>query len=65
MNTFLKGFDEKAIQSSNLYSNAQLIKSVFCKYRIEEIDYPFTRQVRCFLFVVDEWRAMEKILQLA
>jgi len=63
--------DEKAtfetfFQKAKLNPNAQLIKGVICGYRIEEIDYPLTRQVRYLDKLVDELargRKMEKILR--
>ena len=63
--------DEKAtfetfFANAKLNPNAQLIKGVICGYRIEEIDYPLTRQVRYLDKLVDELargRKMEKILR--
>lgn len=77
---WLTGFDEKKIQEliaeeasfetffnqAKLHPNAKLIKGVICGYRIEEIEYPLTRQVRYLDKLVDELargRKMEKILR--
>ncbi len=77
---WLTGFDEKKIQEliaeeasfetffgkAKLHPNATLIKGVICGYRIEEIEYPLTRQVRYLDKLVDELargRKMEKILR--
>lgn len=77
---WLTGFDEKQLQElidekvnfqtfferAKLNPNADLIKGVICGYRIEEIDYPLTRQVRYLDKLVDELakgRKMEKILR--
>lgn len=57
-----KSFFEKA----DLNPNAHLIKGVICGYRIEEIDYPLTRNVRYLDKLVDELakgRKMDKILR--
>ncbi len=64
--------DEKAtfelfFQNAELNPNAHLIKGVICGYRIEEIDYPLTQQVRYLDKLVDELakgRKMEKILRI-
>lgn len=63
--------DEKAtfetfFQKAELNPNAHLITGVICGYRIEEIEYPLTRQVRYLDKLVDELakgRKMEKILR--
>ena len=63
--------DEKAtfetfFKKADLNPNAHLIKGVICGYRIEEIDYPLTRQTRYLDKLVDELakgRKMEKILR--
>lgn len=77
---WLTGFDEKRVQEfiikkatfeeffqqAVLHPNAGQIKGVICGYRIEEIDYPLTRQVRYLDKLVDELakgRKMEKILR--
>ena len=61
--TFETFFDE-----ADLNSNAQQIKGVICGYRIEEIEYDLTRQVRYLDKLVDELakgRKMDKILREA
>ena len=77
---WLTGFDEKKIQKlieekvtfetfferATLNPNAELIKGVICGYRIEEIEFPLTRQTRYLDKIVDELakgRKMEKILR--
>lgn len=77
---WLTGFDEKKIQElierkvnfetffseATLNPHAQLIKGVICGYRIEEIEYPLTKQVRYLDKLVDELaqgKKMEKILR--
>jgi hypothetical protein len=63
--------DEKAtfesfFQQAELNPRAHLITGMICGYRIEEIDYPLTRQVRYLDKLVDELakgRKMEKILR--
>ena len=79
---WLTGFDEGRLQEliaqkatfetffgqATLNPNASLIKGVICGYRIEEIDFPLTRQVRYLDKLVDELargRKMEKILREA
>ena len=57
---------ETFFNEANLHPNAPLIKGVICGYRIEEIEYPLTRQVRYLDKLVDELakgRKMEKILR--
>jgi len=57
-----KTFFERA----KLNENAILIKGVICGYRVEEIEYPLTRNVRYLDKLVDELakgKAMEKILR--
>ena len=57
-----KTFFEKA----KLNPNAELIKGVICGYRIEDIETPLTRQVRCLDKLVDELakgKKKEKILR--
>ena len=57
---------ETFFKEANLNPNAPLIKGVICGYRIEEIGYPLTRQVRYLDKLVDELakgRKMEKILR--
>ena len=77
---WLTGYDENSIQNliedkatfetffrkANLNPNAHLIKGVICGYRIEEIEFPLTRQVRYLDKLVDELangRKMDKILR--
>ena len=77
---WLTGFDEDRLQElieekatfetffqkAALHPNAHLIKGVICGYRIEEIDFELTRQVRYLDKLVDELargRKMEKILR--
>jgi hypothetical protein len=61
--TTFKDFFEQAI----LHPNANLITGVICGYRIEEIEYPLTKQVRYLDKLVDELakgKKMEKILRV-
>jgi len=77
---WLTGYDENSIQKliednatfetffrkANLNPNAHLIKGVICGYRIEEIEFPLTQQVRYLDKLVDELakgRKMDKILR--
>lgn len=77
---WLTGFNESTIQKfvdenttleiffrqAQLNPDASLITGVICGYRIEEIDNPLTRQVRCLDKLVDELakgKKMEKILR--
>lgn len=77
---WLTGFNEDRLQElieekltfedffkiAELHPNAALIKGVICGYRIEEIDFEVTRQVRYLDKLVDELakgRKMEKILR--
>ena len=77
---WLTGFDNKKLQElikekvtfetffrqAKLNPNANLITGVICGYRIEEIEYPLTRQARYLDKLVDELakgRKMEKILR--
>lgn len=79
---WLTGFNEEKLQKliddkttfeiffkeAKLHPNAGLIKGVICGYRIEEIEFPLTRQVRYLDKLVDELakgRKMEKILRKA
>ena len=63
--------DEKAsfesfFNQANLNPNASLIKGVICGYRVEEIEFPLTQQVRYLDKLVDELakgKKMEKILR--
>ena len=53
---------------ANLNPNAHLIKGVICGYKIEDIDYPLTQQVRYLDKLVDELakgKKMDKILRNA
>ncbi len=57
---------ETFFNKANLNANAYLITGVICGYRIEEIEYPLTRQARYLDKLVDELakgRKMEKILR--
>ncbi len=57
---------ETFFKNANLNPNSRLIKGVICGYRIEEIEYPLTQQVRFLDKLVDELakgRKMEKILR--
>lgn len=57
---------EEFFQQATLNPNAHLITGVICGYRVEEIENPLTRQVRCLDKLVDELakgRKMEKILR--
>ncbi|MEL6867500.1 MAG: DUF2200 domain-containing protein [Bacteroidota bacterium] len=77
---WLTGFDEARLQAlieekatfesffekAQLHPNAHLIKGVICGYRIEEIEFELSRQVRYLDKLVDELargRKMEKILR--
>jgi len=79
--TWLTGFSYKKIQNlidnkasfetffkqAKLHPNADLITGVICGYRIEDIDYPLTKQSRYLDKLVDELargRKMEKILRI-
>jgi hypothetical protein len=78
---WLTGFDNKKLQElikekvtfetffrkAKLNPNSYLITGVICGYRIEEIEYPLTKQVRYLDKLVDELakgRKMEKILRV-
>ncbi|MEE4115850.1 MAG: DUF2200 domain-containing protein [Marinilabiliaceae bacterium] len=57
---------ETFFSKASLHANAHLITGVICGYRIEEIETPLTKQVRCLDKLVDELakgRKMEKILR--
>ncbi|RMG74321.1 MAG: DUF2200 domain-containing protein [Bacteroidetes bacterium] len=57
---------EAFFQQASLNPKAELITGVICGYRIEEIEFPLTRQVRYLDKLVDELakgRKMEKILR--
>jgi hypothetical protein len=77
---WLTGFDDKKLQQlideratfetffkeAKLHPNSQLITGMICGYRIEEIEFPLTKQVRYLDKLVDELakgRKMEKILR--
>lgn len=77
---WLTGFDDRAIHEliqekatfeiffkrAKLNPNAEQIKGVICGYRIEEIENPLTKQVRCLDKLVDELakgKKIEKILR--
>lgn len=52
--------------AATLHPNAHLIKGVVCGYRIEEIDFPLTRQCRMMEKLIDELargRKIDKILR--
>lgn len=60
--TTFKDFFEHA----TIHPNAHLITGVICGYRIEEIEYPLTRQVRYLDKLVDELakgKTIDKILR--
>lgn len=78
---WLTGFSEEQLQKfinekitfkdffeqANLHPNAHLITGIICGYRIEEIEYPLTKQVRYLDKLVDELakgKKMEKILKV-
>ena len=78
--TWLTGFDNKKLeqlikdkvtfesffQQATINPNAHLITGVICGYRVEEIQDPFTQQVRYLDKLIDELakgRKMEKILR--
>lgn len=57
---------ETFFSTAKLNENAKLIKGVICGYRVEDIDNPLTRKVRCLDKLVDELakgKKMEKILR--
>ncbi len=57
---------ESFFNQANLNPNASLIKGVICGYRVEEIEFPLTQQVRYLDKLVDELakgKKMEKILR--
>ncbi len=57
---------EVFFQKANVNANVHLIKGVICGYRIEEIENPLSRLVRCLDKLVDELangKKMEKILR--
>lgn len=77
---WLTGFDEDTLKElieekvtfemffrrAELHPNAHLIKGMICGYRIEEIEFELTRQVRYLDKLVEELargRKMEKILR--
>ncbi len=79
---WLTGFNNKKLQElikekvtfegffkqATLNPNVHLITGVICGYRIEEIEFPITRQVRYLDKLVDEvanGKKMEKILRKA
>ncbi len=79
---WLTGFNNKKLQElikekvtfegffkqAKLNPNVHLITGVICGYRIEEIEFPITRQVRYLDKLVDEvanGKKMEKILRKA
>lgn len=77
---WLTGFDHENLQKlvdekvtfetffkrAKLNPNAQLITGVVCGYRVEGIENPLTRQIRCLDKLVDELakgKTMKKILR--
>lgn len=57
---------ETLFEEATLHPNAASIKGVVCGVRVEEIENPLTRQVRCLDKLIDELakgKAMEKILR--
>lgn len=57
---------EQFFQNADLNPNTQLITSVICGYRIEDIKNPLTQQVRYLDKLIDELakgRKMNKILR--
>lgn len=79
---WLTGFDERMLQDriarkatfkeffeeASLNPAANQITGLICGYRVEDIENPLTRQVRCLDKLVDELakgRKMEKILRRA
>ncbi|WP_297334767.1 DUF2200 domain-containing protein [Flavobacterium sp.] len=59
---------EQFFNDADLNPNCNLITGVICGYRIEEIENPLTKKVRCLDKLVDELakgRKMEKILREA
>ncbi len=80
--TWLTGYDEAQLRAcldrkvtfrtffeeATLNPNARLITGVICGYRVEDIPFPLTRQVRYLDKLVDELakgRPLEKILRTA
>ncbi|WP_370390440.1 DUF2200 domain-containing protein [uncultured Winogradskyella sp.] len=77
---WLTGYDEAKLQelidekvtfetffeNATLHPNTNLIKGVICGYRVEDIEFPLTQNVRYLDKLVDELakgRKMEKILR--
>src|SRR5690554_3504143 len=57
---------ETFFENATLHPNAELITGVICGYRVEEIEFPLTRQARYLDKLVDELakgKKMEKILR--
>jgi len=57
---------EELFRAARLHPNAHLITGVICGYRVEEIENPLTRKVRCLDKLVDELargKKIEKILR--
>lgn len=57
---------ETFFENATLNPNASLIKGVICGYRVEDIEFPLTQNVRYLDKLVDELakgRKMEKILR--
>lgn len=58
---------ETFFEKATINPNAHLITGVICGYRIEEIEFPLTKQARYLDKLVDELakgRKMEKILRM-
>ncbi len=57
---------ETFFNKATLNPNATLIKGLICGYRVEEIEFPLTRQVRYLDKIIDELakgKSMDKILR--
>ena len=57
---------ESFYKKAKLHPNASLITGVICGYRVEEIEFPLTQQVRYLDKLIDELakgKSMEKILR--
>lgn len=59
-------FEAFFAQAPRLHPNRELVKGVVCGVRVEDIEDPVTRNVRCLDKLIDELakgKAMEKILR--
>jgi hypothetical protein len=59
-------FEAFFAQAPAIHPNASLVKGVVCGVRVEEIEDPLMRKIRCLDKLVDELakgKAMEKILR--